>query len=199
MENTYQIEIEENRFVLKTTTFRVEKGSVLHSGIYNRELASSLAAGTIIILTGFFFAARFRLNVIHFVLSLFVFIILFLFFRIYVFRQQILELIIDKRSGDITIYLKNIVRRIKAIYPLSDLSSIKQDRVIIQPENPDGIKVVEKIALQHGTVIPGFGKTIDFYTLEFEFKDRDTEMIFSSRDESKTNEVLKRLKEFMER
>ncbi len=199
MENTYQIEIEENRFVLRTTTFRAEKGSVLHSGIYNRELASSLAAGAIIVLIGFFFATRFRLNIIHFILSLFVFIAIFLFFRGYIFRQHILETIIDRRSGNITIYLKNIIRSIKTAYPLSEFGNIKQDRIIIQPENPDGIKVVEKIALQHGTVIPGFGKTMEFHTIELGFKNGRQEMIFSSKDRSKTDEVLKRLKEFMER
>ncbi len=199
MENTYQMEIEKNKFVLKTTTFTAAKGSVLHSGIYNREFASSLAAGAVMIMIGFFFAAKYKLDAINFILSLVAFITFFLFFRIFIFRQHILESVIDRESGNITIYSKNITKKIKSVYSLSEFAGVKQNTVTIRPENPDGIKLVEKIALQHGTAIPGFGNIMDFYTIELSFKTGKNEMIYSSEDKSKTDGILKRLKEFLDR
>ncbi|MBI3592450.1 MAG: hypothetical protein HY099_03050, partial [Nitrospirae bacterium] len=80
-EVSYQIEIKDNVLVFRTTSFKAEKGSVLHSGIYNRELASSLAAGACITLAGFFFAFRDKITAIHFIAALFLFAVLFLFFR----------------------------------------------------------------------------------------------------------------------
>jgi hypothetical protein len=55
---TYQLDIKDNILIFRTTFFKAEKGSVLHSGIYNRELASSLLAGACIVLLGFFLPQR---------------------------------------------------------------------------------------------------------------------------------------------
>src|SRR5512143_394413 len=59
----YQIEKSENGVVVRTTSFRTERRSMLHSGIFNRELASSLAAGAVMVITGFFFALYFRITI----------------------------------------------------------------------------------------------------------------------------------------
>lgn len=197
MENTYQIDIEENVFVLKTMSFKTEKRSVLHSGIYNRELASSLTDGAIVLAVGFF-ATRYKLDIIHFVTALVLFILLFFFFRAYVYRKQVLEAVIDKKTSIVTIFLKKILKRLKARYSLTELSGFKQNHIVIQPENPDGIRVVEKIALQHGTVMPGFGETVEFYTLELEFTNGLHEIIFTSRYKSKADAVVKKIKDFLE-
>src|SRR5512139_4099207 len=63
----YQIENNENGVVVRTTSFKTERRSVLHSGIFNRELASSLAAGAVMVIMGFFFAFYFRITVVHFI------------------------------------------------------------------------------------------------------------------------------------
>lgn len=198
MENTYQIEIEKNMLVLKTMSFKAEKGSVLHSGIYNRELAASLTAGTIMLAIGFFFASRYRIGIIHFIASLVIFILLFFFFRAYVYRKQVLEVVFDKKTSTVSIFLKNIIKRLKASYPLSEFSGVRQNHIAISPENPDGIQIVEKIALQHGTVIPGFGETVEFYTVDLGFKNGVNEMIFSSKYKSKADDVVKKIKDFLE-
>ncbi|MDI6728785.1 MAG: hypothetical protein QMD44_07690, partial [Thermodesulfovibrionales bacterium] len=77
----YQINIKDNMLIFRTSSFRAEKGSVLHSGIYNRELASSLAAGALVMLLGFFFAASFKITTVHFVVALLLFVIFFIVFR----------------------------------------------------------------------------------------------------------------------
>ncbi|NIN70309.1 MAG: hypothetical protein GTO63_37660, partial [Anaerolineae bacterium] len=42
---------------------------------------------------------------------------------------------------------------------LSDLEEVRRRQIVIEPENPDGVDFVAKIAIQHGTLIPGFGET----------------------------------------
>jgi hypothetical protein len=185
---TYRIAIKDNLLTFRTTSFKAEKGSVLHSGIYNRELASSLLAGACIVLLGFFFAAKVNITAVHFILSLLLFMALFLFFRRYVFLEPLLEVIIDNNLKNIEFSLKTL-KRVRAIYPLTEIIDIKQEAVTITPENPDGIRLVEKVALQHGTVIPGFGKTAEFYTVELEFKNGKRFIIFSSEEPAEANGV----------
>jgi hypothetical protein len=67
----------------------------------------------------------------------------------------------------------------------------------VTPENPDGIRLVEQVALQHGTVIPGFGKTSEFYTVEMEFKNGKRITIFSSEEPSMAEDVRAKLSGFI--
>lgn len=195
----YQIDIKDNVLILRTTSFKAEKGSVLHSGIYNRELASSLVAGALIMLSGFFFTINFKITTIHFIIAIVLFAALFLIFRIYIFREPFLEVVFDKGRKSITISLKRIIGKRKESHFMGELAGIKQNHVSVSPENPDGIKVVEKIALQHGTVIPGFGETVELYTVELEFKDRKRVMVFSSKETSEADDITTKLKDFIER
>ncbi|MBI3592867.1 MAG: hypothetical protein HY099_05250, partial [Nitrospirae bacterium] len=80
-----------------------------------------------------------------------------------------------------------------------ELDNIRQDYSAVTPENPDGIRLVERVALQHGTVIPGFGETSEFYTVELEFKNGRRLMIFSSKEPSRADDIATRLKNFTER
>jgi hypothetical protein len=194
-----ELKIENNRLVFSTTSFKAEKGSVLHSGIYNRELASSLAAGAAMTIAGFFFAARYKITALHFLLALVLFAALFLVFRTYIFREPLLCVTIDKDRGDINLSLDRMFGKKNISFELAGLKDIRQGHVSIAPENPDGIRLVEKVALQHGTVIPGFGKTAEFYTVEMEFKDGRRIMIFSSPEPSAVNDIAIKIKNFIER
>jgi len=197
--DTYNFDIKDNTLMLRTISFRTDKGSVLHSGIYNREMASTLAAGACITLAGFFFATRGRITALHFVSAIVIFTVLFLLFRTYVFREPVLYTAIDKTNGIIELSSENIFGRKKVSFPLSELESVRQDYVSSAPVNPDGIEIVQKIALQHGTVIPGFGETAEFYTVELEFKNGRRELIFSSKVPAEADGVATNLKKFMER
>lgn len=193
----YQIDIKGNMLMFETTSFKAERGSILHSGIYNRELASSLAAGACITAAGFFFAYRVKITAGYFFAALILFVILFLMFRTYVFREPLLRLLIDKDKGDIEISAGNILSVRKLLFPAVELEKIRQDYVSIVPENPDGVKIVENISLQHGTVIPGFGKTLEFYTVELEFKNSERIMIFSSGEPSEADEIAAKIKNYL--
>ncbi len=195
----YAFDINDKVLAFRTASFRAEKGSVLHSGIYNRETASTLAAGTCIILLGFFFASGQRMSVVSFIAALLLFVLLFLFFRTFVFRETFLRAVIDKGNNVVAITRKGFSRMEKQLFALAELEGIREDYKEVAPENPDGIKIVEKIALQHGTVIPGFGAAAEFYTVEFEFKDAGRVMVFSSGDYSEADAVARTFKNFIER
>ncbi len=196
--SNYRVDIKDNTLVFETSSFRAERGSILHSGIYNRELSASLAAGACITLAGFFFAGRIKISAVYFFAALVFFVLLFLAFRTYVFRDSVLRLAIDKETGNIAISMKNIFAENKVSFSLGELDAVRQDHVALSPENPDGVKVVEKIALQHGTVIPGFGKTVEFYTVELGFKSGKRLLIFSSREPAKADAIAEKLKNFID-
>ena len=194
---TYSFDIKDKVLVFRTASFRAEKGSVLHSGIYNREMASTLAAGACIVLLGFFFASRPLRSPIYFIAALLLFVLLFLFFRTFVFPETFLQAVIDKGNNVVNIMRTGFFRMEKQLFPLTELEGIREDFKAIASENPDGMKIVEKIALQHGTVIPGFGTAAEFYTVEFEFKDAGRVMVFSSGDHSEADDVTRAFKNFI--
>jgi hypothetical protein len=167
----YQIDIKDNILTFSTTSFKAEKGSMLHSGIYNREMSAILAAGVCMVIAGFFFALRYELTAYHFLISLVAFIGLFICFRTFVFKEPLLTFQIDKGRGDATVSVRAFLNAKKAQYRLADLSDVRVYTQVFEPQNVDGIKVVEHVALQHGTVIPGFGETKTLHTVEVLFKD----------------------------
>lgn len=193
----YSIDMAGNRLTFKTAFFRAEEGSMLHAGIYNRELASSLAAGgtTLMIFLAFLFAG-FDVTFIFLIPAIIMFVGFFLFFRVAVFYEESLEAVIDKSEGMVTVWMRKFFGT-KESYPLNELRDIKLEHVVISPENPNGIEVVEKVALQHGTVIPGFGEVKEFHTVELEFKGGRRFTIFSSKEQSEATDVQTRLTKFI--
>lgn len=194
---TYHIDIKDNLLTFSTTSFKAEKRSMLHSGIYNRELASSLAAGALVMLMGFFFASRFKITAVHLIAALLLFVIFFIVFRTYIFLEPVLCIAVDKKNGNIDIAVERIFGKRRITFPLSELDRIRQDYLTVVPENVDGIRLVEQVALQHGTVIPNFGKTSEFYTVEMRFKDGKRFIIFSSEEPSMAEEVRAKLSGFI--
>ena len=192
-EKPYHIEKKGNTVVLKTTSFKAERGSVLHSGIFNRELASSLAAGAVIVVLSFFFALYFRITVIYLIAVVFLFAALFILFRIYVFRGAVLETVFDKEKRTVTLSLKRTMGGSVRSFSLDELSGIRLDHTSFQPENQDAVQFVERIALQHGTVIPGFGKTEDFYAVELDFSGRK-QVIAGARERQGAAAMIAELK-----
>jgi hypothetical protein len=195
----YAFDTSDTVLAYKTTRFNAEKGSVLHSGVYNRETASTLAAGACIILLGFFFASRLQLSKIYFVACMLLFVPLFLFFRTFIFRETILLVVIDKKNEVVTIMRKGPLRTKKQLFPLAELEDVREDYKEVITDNPDGVKIVEKIALQHGTVIPGFGEKSEFYTVSFEFSNAASLLVFSSGDYAEADDVMRTFKKFIKR
>lgn len=192
--NTYHIDIKGNTLILKTTSFKAERGSILHAGIFNKDLISSFAGGALILLI--YLILRPSPTAIYYILIIIQFIAFFIFFRSFVFYEPSLEAVVDKDRGEISITVKKFLGK-KNFYLVTDLKGLRQEHIVITPENPDGIRVVEKVALQHGTLIPGFGETKEFYTVELDFRNGKAVMVFSSKEPSLAKEVYTKLKGFL--
>ncbi|HXX57552.1 MAG TPA: hypothetical protein VEI96_06090 [Thermodesulfovibrionales bacterium] len=194
--SNYHLEIHEDVLVLKTATPRAERRSVLHSGIFNRELASSLASGALVTVLGFFAAGRGAITAAHRILALVLFTISFLVFRRYVFREQSFETVFRMAEGTIETTIGKKMGRRKEILSISELSEIRLDHEAVQLGNLDGIEVVAKVALQHGMVIPGFGRAEDVYTVMLDFSGR-TLPVFSTGERKVAETLISQVRLFL--
>jgi hypothetical protein len=193
----FKIEVSGQRLTLFSSSFRPEKGSVLHSGVFNRELSSFIAAAAILTIIGFFFARYGSPRIPHAVAGVVLFVLLSLLFRKYLFHEPELKAIFDASTGSVTIARRGVLFQKRAAYPLAAISGMAVNRVVLRPENPEGIEIVEKIALHHYTVLPGFGEADEFFIVQLDFG-RQTEVLFSTRKGEEAEEVLGKLKGFMD-
>ncbi|RMG69253.1 MAG: hypothetical protein D6710_09175, partial [Nitrospirae bacterium] len=157
----YRLTIEEGRAVLTAQSFRADRGSVLHSGIFSRELASSFVGAAFALLLLFVLYLTVGLNLLYYVVAAAVFWVVTFFSRVFLFKETYLETTIDEQQVKIVLHRpikKRVIERRR-----DELKDIKIDYWRFEPENPDAVEFVERIALQHGTVIPGFGKVKEFY------------------------------------
>lgn len=178
-EKSYRLEKADDKLIFRTASFRPERGSILHSGIFTRELASSFASGGLVIallIIALFSGVRLRL--MHIAALMLIFAGALIVFRFTLLKEESLDVIFDKKGGVLTVSLRKLPIK-RHSYPIADLKDIVKGHVVFKPENPDGIRVVEKVALQHGTVIPGFGEAKEFYTVELAFRDANRLAIFS--------------------
>lgn len=196
-QKSYRLKLTTRRLELATTSFETEAGSMLHGGIYNRELASSLAAGAVLVFAAIITVyLGIKPGFYEYLMAAILFVVLFLAFRVFVFFERRLVVTIDKAGGLVTVFIKGVVGKMKRV-PIEELTGIKRGYTVIAPENLDGIRVVEKVALQHGTVIPGFGDLKEFHTVNLLFKDGRGITVFSSPDPKDTEEVLYAMKRFV--
>ena len=79
---------------------------------------------------------------------------------------------------------------------MSELSGVHLDHSTMHPENPDGTKVVERIALQHGMVIPGFAETMDFTEVQLDFPKKSI-TLFSTKDKLEAEAIVEKLNGFL--
>ena len=199
MSKDYQFSIDGNRLILRTLFFIPQRGSVLHSGIFNRELASILSASAI---SGIFFILLsfiIRHKILLYTILLFIFAVIFLFFRAVIFKEPFLETIFDKSAGLVSVVLKRPLKTVQRAFPITS-KALSLRHWEFEPPNPDGIEVVEKVALQHGTVIPGFGEKKDFYNVELAVKDKGEQkriIIFTTDKKEKAEAVMSEIIDFL--
>jgi len=192
----YTLNKKKDVLVFRTSSYKAEAGSFLHSGIYNRELTSSLVAGGVLIALAIAVIAKgVKVANWHYLLAVGLFAGLFIFFRMMVFYEDYLETTINRKRGYISIFRKGFLSK-RRVVPFAEMEGFRRGYTAIAPENPDGIAFVEKVALQHGTVIPGFGEVKEFYTVNVELRDGETVMVFSSRDSAQARLVLEELRQF---
>ena len=177
----YSITRRDDVLVLATGSFEAERGSVLHSGIYNREFASALTsfglAGLVYLVLGLRYGKTLLTHAVVFV----VFVAGFLLLRSLVFRDRLLEAEFDRRTREVRLSRTSGPRRRTEVIPMGRVERLRIDKREIGVENPDAVAFVEKISAQHGTVIPGFGEEAVFYSLQLVLTDGSIRTLYAGR------------------
>jgi hypothetical protein len=193
----YTISKEEDTLIFRTPSFATGLDSVLHSGIYNREFASVLAsaagAGLVYVVVAVNLDNRF----IHALVFLLVFAAGFPVFRKFVFKEALMEVIFNPAAGEATLYITRITRKLKEVIALDRIKGIGIESRRRQIENADAVEFVEKISLQHGTVIPGFGRETVLFLLKLKLTDGSERTIYSDNAMQDVIAAHDEIKEFL--
>ncbi len=175
----FSIRRQDRTLVFRTALFSAERGSVLHSGIYNREMASILVsfavAGLVAVILSRAYGTMPALSAVF----LTVFVAGFLLLRWFVFRERYLEAVFDAEGRTVTVGLHGGVKDRPETIPFGKIERLLIRKKEIGIENPDGVAFVEKISAQHGTVIPGFGEEKVFYVLELSLSEGGSRTLFA--------------------
>ena len=185
--------MEGGRLDLRTTSFgeKSKLGSVLSPVIYNYELSAMLAAAgpatAAFLLAG---GTRWR----FFALAI-AYAAGFLFFRSFVFKKRFLTLTIDRDAGE---GLLKMPFRGEKKFRTAEIEKVEAEHAVITPENLDGLRQVEKIALHHHTVLPELDKPADIYTVRLWLKEgRPPLEIYSGRDGKSAAEAALNIRNFI--
>lgn len=191
----YKIEASIETLCLVTSSFKAERRSVLHSGIYTKELSSMFAAFIISSIYLIYESYACQLYWLNYIIAGAGFILLFPIIRIFVFKEHKMTVVFNKDNNLITITQSCIIDKKIQERRLSSLSEIMIDHKMIEPQNQDGIEFVKKISLAHGAPMPDLGSIEHFYNILLVFPQGNF-MIFSSSDLNETQELVKTIRDF---
>lgn len=199
MENSgFTITRDNDTLVLTTSSFSTVQQSVLHSGAFNREMASSIASGVVMMILLFIFRRHLVFSVFTLILGVLFFGLLFLIFRRFVFLEPLLKAIFNKRDSILQIIKSGEIFPTRRRFRLNDIESVCIKEMTHRYSNPDGIEMVEKIALHHHTALPGFGRTVKLHAVAVIFKDGTERILFSSEDKNDTVKIIEEINQFLE-
>ena len=193
----YSLSKNESKLVFRTSSYVAGQGSVLHSGIYNREFSSWLASFTLAGIAYFFLVMSFGKKIVLYAVFMVLFIGTFPLFRKYVFREQFLETVIDSAEATIIIIRHGVRRKVLETIPMADITGLWIDTQKTEIANRDGVEFVQKISAQHNTVIPGFGEETIFYSLKLRSADGTDRTIFAESSMKDVISVYDEIKEFL--
>jgi hypothetical protein len=193
----YIIEKKDNLLIFSTENFQVEKSSVLHSGIYNKEFASILASSVIAGIASIALIMIYQRTVLSYIVFILISIAAFPLFRKFVFRERRMEMAFDLSSGKVEVFLKGLRKKLKESFQVKDISGMVIEKKKEEIVNPDGMAFVEKISLQHGAVIPGFGEEKVLYMLKLKLADGTDRMIYADSCMDDVMSVHGEIKEFL--
>ncbi len=187
--NNYQLKIEDDRLVFSTSSFRAEKTSVLHSGVYTREFSSMLFASAV---TVFAHMAIISINintaVFRYLIIIFLFVVSFLGAHKFIFKEKHIEVIFDKPEKTALITRYGIIIKKTEKIPFSSIKSVELGSRKFVPENIDGIEFVQRISAQHGSAMPELSNEEEFITLSLNLTDGSEKIIYAGKiDGGKVN------------
>jgi len=202
-ERPYRLSIEKERLIFMTSSYRAEKESVLHKGIYSLELASMLSSATITGILYIYIAFNYGITTFHYLLLLIIFVFGFIGLRASLFREKKLRLILDRGRRMATIIRPGILFNRREVIAFDQIDSVHVGTRRIVPENIDGIEFVERISRQHGSAVPGLGEEVEFITLNLRLKDGSERLIYARKITSRVGEEpeipLREIREFLDK
>lgn len=175
----YTVITEEDKLIFTTPTYRADPDSVLHSGIYNREFSSALASAAVAGIVYMLVAFNTGNTIVRSLVFLLTFTVGFPFFRKFVFKEGLLEVVFNAVSGEAKIYTSWITKRLKETISIKNIKGISIESRKHEVENPDAVRFVKQISLQHGSVIPGFGEEKVLFLLKLHLSDGSERTIYS--------------------
>jgi len=183
--------------IFRTEHFSAGRESLLHRGIYSKELASVLSS---LATAGLVYAAlvmNYRRSLAAHVAFAVLFIGGFPLFRTFVFKDRFLEVRLDLSKGLAEISVTGLLRRKTESLPLAAVKNVLIESRKVEVENRDAVEFVEKISAQHGTVIPGFGEEKTWYMLKLMLADGTGRMIYSDTDMNDVMDAHEEIKKFL--
>ena len=195
----YQIKIEKNTLIFTTSSFKAEKQSVLHKGIYTKEFSSMLFASAAAIVSYLVVRGISTDTVfIHYLITVFVFIGAFLGAGRFIFKERYLMVVFNKPKNIATITRSGFLRKKTEKIPLHSIRSVEVGTKTFTPENIDGIKFVERISLQHGSFIPGLADEEEFVILSLKLSDGSERIMYAGETKDEPHIPQKEIRDFLE-
>ncbi len=177
--SNYQLKIEGSTLVFKTSSFKAEKRSVLHAGVYTKEFSSMLfasaAALAAYMLTGG------RPPVLRYSILILIFAASFIGANKYIFKERELQVVFDRKDKTVHMIQSGLFTKKSEKIPFANVKSVELGSRQFIPENIDGIHFVQKISAQHGSAVPGLGEAEEFITLSLLLTDGTERMIYAAR------------------
>ncbi|GBE03778.1 hypothetical protein BMS3Abin09_00699 [bacterium BMS3Abin09] len=195
-EKNYSLKTEGRTLVFRTSSFRAEKSSVLHSGVYSREFTSILFASGICMLGYILLSPSMGGPALYTTLT-FVLAAAFMLSHKFIFRVKSLEVRFNKQSGKAKLITSGAFRQKTEEINLIDIASVEIGSKRFEPENKDGADFVQKISVQHGSAVPGLGEPEEFVTLSLILKDGSERLIYAGNVNKEPEVPVQEIREFI--
>lgn len=197
-EKTYEIKREGEDLIFVTARYKAEQSSVLHTGVYTNEFASMMLASAAAILAYFVTnALHWEVRFVRHILIVILFIAVFLGARKSVFREKYLKVIFHRLENIAEIIRPGIIFMSTQRIPFSEIVSVDIGSKKFVPENPDAVKFVEKISLQHGSAVPGFGQVEEYVTMSLRLRDESEQIIYAGKIDEEPSLPVREIREFI--
>ena len=195
-ENNYSIETAGTTLTFRTASFKADKSSVLHSGVYSREFNAMLFASGTCMLAYIFLSPYISGPSLYAALT-FALAASFMLSRKCVFREKYLEIIMDKQSGTARLVISGAFSKRTEEIALNDIVSVETGIERFEPENKDGADFVQKISVQHGSPVPGLGEAEEFVTLYLIMKDGAKKVIYAGNINEEPDVPVLKIRKFL--
>jgi hypothetical protein len=195
---TFNLDYEGTSLIFTASSFRAEKTSVLHSGVYSGEFSSMLiASASCIFVYMLLVPAGLEPAVLLYAVLIIVFLLSFLGSKIFIFRDRFLKVLFDSESRTASIKHPGIVSSRTEKIPFSKINSVEIGSRKFTPQNIDSIHFVQKISLQHGSAVPGLGAEEEFVTLSLNLTDSTERVIFACKIDDEPELPVNEIRNFL--